>query len=105
MPTATRTPTPTVITLTGPSSLAARSLSSNRIELTWTDRSANELGFQIQRSTNNATFSTILTTGPNAVSYIDGGLTTNTTYYYRIRAVNGSVVSSFSNTAYAKARR
>lgn len=104
-PTITRTPTPTPLVLTSPASLAAQSLSLNRIALTWTDRSSIEQGFQIQRSTNNTTFSTIFTTAQNAVSYTDSGLVTNVTYYYRVRAVNGAVVSNFSNTASAKARR
>lgn len=64
--------------------------------LTWLDLSTNETGFTIQRATNAA-----FTANLNSVSVAAGvqaftqtGLSRNTTYYYRIRAINGPLVSS-----------
>jgi hypothetical protein len=43
---------------------------------------------------DNAAWSTITTTGANATSYSNTGLTASTRYYYRLSAVNGTVSSS-----------
>lgn len=64
--------------------------------LSWTDSSANETGFTIQRATNPA-FTTGLNTvtvAANTTTLTQTGLSRNTTYYYRIRANNGSFVWS-----------
>ena len=77
-----------------PTSLKATAVSSSRINLTWTDKSNNETGFQIYRksgtcsSTNS--WSKIATTGPNITSYSNTGLTPGRTYSYKIRAYTRS---------------
>ena len=71
------------------------------VRVTWTDNSGNETGFVIQRATDAAftlnvgTFSV----GPNVTTLTQSGLTLNTTYYYRVQAVNLSGASAWSNTA------
>ncbi len=74
----------------------ANSGTSRSVGLTWTDASSNETGFTVQRATN-ATF----TSGLNTASVAAGvttltqtGLTRNRQYWYRIRAINGPVISS-----------
>ena len=85
-----------------PDTLTAASASSSQINLTWADRSTNETGFQVERSINGgSTFSLIATAGANAVAYSNTGLTANTTYVYRVRAINADGSSAYSNTAQA----
>jgi hypothetical protein len=82
-----------------PSSLAATSVSSSRIDLDWQDRSVNEQGFQIQRRAGGGAWSPITTTGPNVTSHSDPGLQEATSYSYRVRAFNASGGSAWSNEA------
>jgi hypothetical protein len=85
-----------------PSNLSANTVSSSEIDLSWTDNSADELIFKIERSTDGgATFTEIATTGANVTTYADTGLTNATPYYYRVRASNSGGDSAYSNTASA----
>jgi hypothetical protein len=84
-----------------PSNLTATAVSSTEIDLAWTDNSANETGFKIERSTNGTSFTQIATVSANVGSYSNAGLTKNKTYYYRVRAYNAAGNSAYSNTASA----
>ncbi len=85
-----------------PANLTASATSSSAINLSWTDNSNNETGFQVERSqTSGSGYSLIATTSPNATSYSSTGLVGNTTYYYRVRAVNVSSNSAYTNEASA----
>ncbi len=70
-----------------------------RFVLTWTDNSADESGFEIQRSdVNNTSYKTIAIAGGNSTTYVDDSpLNQSTTYYYKVRAVNIIGPSAFSN--------
>lgn len=91
-----------------PTTLTAIPSASTAVPLTvtlnWTDTATVEKGFTIQRATNSG-FSKNLTTftapakaGTGGASYVDNTAVLNTTYYYRVRAFNGAVVSAWSNT-------
>ena len=81
---------------------AATSLDTSKITLTWSDRSSNETGFQIYRSTSvNGTYTLVTTTAANVTTYTNTGLAPNTRYYYKVRAVNASATSNYSNIATA----
>ncbi|HEV3469111.1 MAG TPA: fibronectin type III domain-containing protein, partial [Pyrinomonadaceae bacterium] len=84
-----------------PSGLVATAVSAAQINLVWADNSANETGFKVYRSTDNATFSRIATLGANVTSYPDTSLSASKTYYYRVLAYNASGNSGNSNTAAA----
>ena len=84
-----------------PTNLSATAVSSSQINLGWADNSNNETSFKIERSTDNVNFSLIATVAANATSYQNTGLTPATTYYYRVKATNGSGDSAPSNTASA----
>lgn len=72
-----------------PSNLTATVVNYKRVDLAWTDNSNNELGFEIWRSTNpNADYNTIATLPANTTTYKDTLVYPNTTYYYRVRAIN-----------------
>ncbi|UCF93128.1 MAG: fibronectin type III domain-containing protein [Desulfobacterales bacterium] len=64
--------------------------------LTWQDLSDNETGFTIQRATNAAFTSGLntVTVAANLQTLTQTGLSRNTAYYYRIRANNGTIISS-----------
>ena len=85
-----------------PSGLSATAVSGTQINLTWTDNATNETGFAVARSTmSGGPYTDIASLAANATSHSNMGLTTNTTYYYVVRATN-SFTSSI-NSAQASA--
>ena len=80
-----------------PTNLEVTIQTSTKIELTWTDQSSNETGFKIERKTGTGAYSQIATVGVNVNSYVDSGLTSSNTYYYRVRAYNAAGNSTYSN--------
>ena len=82
-----------------PGRLAAHAVSRTQIDLSWTDNSHQEAGFEIWRRTlPSGSFTKIATTAANATSYSNNGLMPDTGYEYKIRAVNGSNYSSFTES-------
>jgi transcriptional regulator CtsR/regulation of enolase protein 1 (concanavalin A-like superfamily) len=87
-----------------PSGLTASSISTTQINLLWTDNSANETGFKIERKTGSGgTYAQIATVGASVSSYSNTGLTPGTTYFYRVRATNTGGDSAYSSEASATA--
>jgi uncharacterized protein len=79
-----------------PTNLVVTSVTTNRINLAWTDNATNESGFKIERKTAGGSYSQIATVGANVTSYSSTSLSNNTTYYYRVRAYN-----SYGNSGYS----
>jgi hypothetical protein len=69
------------------------------VVLTWTDSSANETSFTVQRATNAAFTTGLATTtvAANAITNTQTGLNRATTYYFRIRANNAVGSSAWVN--------
>jgi hypothetical protein len=84
-----------------PSGLSVSALASTQAKLTWTDNSPSlSTSFKIERSTNNGTtFSPLTTTLAGVTSYTDQGLAPGATYVYRVKASNSVGDSGYSNTA------
>lgn len=85
-----------------PSQLQARAISEDTIKvmLTWQDHSPNEEEFRIERSLHGSTFTHVATVPANSTTYTDAGLAPETTYDYRIQAVEAaSGASGYANTA------
>ena len=81
-----------------PSNLVATATSTSAASLSWSAGSGSIDHYEIQRATNkNGPFTTLSNTA--STSFSDSGLTSTTTYIYRVRAVdaNGNY-SDFSNT-------
>jgi hypothetical protein len=84
-----------------PSNLVAAATSSTQVTLTWSDNSNNETSFKVERRTGSGAFAEVASLGSNVTTFGDSGLTAATTYGYRVRAVNGSGPSNYSNEATA----
>ena len=86
-----------------PSDLQIVSTSVERIALHWRDRSADETGFQIERSAGGtASFAKLDTVRSNVTTYEDAiGIEAGQTYYYRVLSYARRSFSDPSPTAWA----
>jgi len=67
---------------------------SNSIHLTWKDNSTDNTSFQIERATSlDGPFVAINTVGADVTTYTDKSLPGGTTFFYRVRARNGTLRS------------
>lgn len=82
-----------------PYNLAATTASSSQIDLAWNDSETTESNYEVSRSIDNVTWSTIATLSADATSYSAIGLDPSTTYYFRVRATTATNRSPYSNTA------
>lgn len=81
-----------------PSGFSAAADGETEIDLAWTDGSTNEDEFEIYRSTDGgSSYSFLASVAANSTSYSDTGLTSDTTYYYKVRATNTAGSSSFTS--------
>jgi len=87
-----------------PSDLVARG-GGRRIRLTFADNSNNESGFEVERSPDGVSFLPLITLAANDHEHVDAGLAPDTTYHYRVRAVNLVGPSAWSATASATTSR
>lgn len=84
-----------------PGDLVGAPLAGSEIQLSWVDQSDNETGFDLWRSSGEEEWQRITVLPPDTTSYVDGGLSRNTRYNYRLRAENDSGASDWSNEARA----
>ena len=83
-----------------PSALYADAQRQGEVVLRWSDRSADEQGFEVERSTSSSGgFVRVARVAANVSGYTDRTVQRKQTYYYRVRAVNGAGASAYSNTA------
>ena len=91
---------------TQPTPLSYFDLKPNSIYLGWSDNSTNETGFTLERCQGAAAvcdatpgnWAVIATLAENVSTYVDGALSSDVTYSWRVRAFNGAGVSPYSNT-------
>ena len=86
-----------------PSGLTVQATGTGTMQLNWQDNADNELDFHIERSATGPTsgFSQIGTVSANVKTYGDTGLSSNTPYWYRVRAHNASGYSAYCAVATA----
>ncbi len=89
----------TIALFPAPTNLLAKVLSAAVVDLTWIDNSTDEDSFQIERSTDGSNFTLLTTTAANTLSFQDNTVTAGVNYFYRVRAVDGTVFSVYSNVA------
>jgi probable HAF family extracellular repeat protein len=85
--------------LGAPTNLTLSGATQTQITLTWTDNSSAETGFEVERRTAETAFTRIATVGAGVTSITNSGLTPGTHYFYRVRAVDASSASDYSNEA------
>jgi thermitase len=86
-----------------PTGVTATAVSSNQINLSWTDNASTETGYTVERCTGASctNFAPIASPAANTTSYQNTGLAASTTYRYRVFASNSAGNSGYSNTASA----
>ena len=86
-----------------PTHLLARPVSTAQVNLTWQYSATNQTNFTVERSTGSPSdFVEIATVDPHGRSAADLTVSTNTRYFYRIRADHPAGPSAYSNTASAR---
>lgn len=79
-----------------PGNFTAKAKSTSQIDLSWTDNANNESSFVIEQSADGINWTPVATATANTTAYSHTGLSTLTTYQYRINSVN-----DYGNSAYA----
>jgi hypothetical protein len=85
--------------LNSPTSLTISAPSANTLFISWTDNSTVEQGFRIERSTDNSSWAVIATVAADVTNHTNSSLSTNTQYYFRVRAYYGTSNSGYTNVA------
>ena len=99
--TVTATTAAAAVAPAAPSALTAAAASTSRINLSWSDNSANEDGFNVERSTDGVHFTQVGTVGAGVTTYGATGLGAGARYFFRVRAYNPVGNSAYSNSASA----
>ena len=81
--------------------------SKSVIQLSWTNSSTDQTAVYVERCKNAGctTFTRIATLSGSATSYRNTGLSSRTTYTYRVQAQNTAGLSAYSNTVTATTPR
>lgn len=96
-------PPPPPLTPAAPSNLAGTAVSRTQVNLTWVDNADNETNLVVEyKKANVATWGVYASLGANATSISVTGLTRNTSYNFRVKAINADGSSPYSNTATVK---
>lgn len=85
-----------------PTVLAITYVGASKISLSWQDNAVGETGYSIERSeTTDDNFSQIVQLPGNAMAFSDNNVSPDNTYFYRVRAKQGTEFSAYSNVAVA----
>jgi glucuronoarabinoxylan endo-1,4-beta-xylanase len=81
-----------------PTDLTAIAVSSTQTNLVWTDNSAIETNYTVERSTNGSSWTVLSSTlAANTISYSDNSTPTGTVYY-RVKATTSTASSIYATT-------
>jgi hypothetical protein len=95
-------PTPPQIPPSAPTDTTATSTNPQTVIVSWTDTSANESGFRVERDSGTGTFVSLTSLSPNSTSFLDNSVEHGKTYGYRILALNSSGESEPGNSVSVK---
>lgn len=79
-----------------PSGLSLAVLSMTAITARWTNNATNAVNISLERKAAGGSYAEIVLLAPTATTYADSGLSSATTYFYRLRSVNGTGYSAYS---------
>ncbi len=79
-----------------PGTPTASGVTSSGVSLSWAASSGTVSGYQVERATGASSTSFTQVGTPSGTSFTDSGLAANTTYRYRVRAVNSAGSSAYS---------
>jgi hypothetical protein len=82
-----------------PSGLQPSAAGPSSVTIQWTDNSDDETGFELQRKNAAGVYQYLTSLGADVSQYVHSGLVPDTTYSYRVRAVNGNGASAFAEGA------
>jgi hypothetical protein len=82
-----------------PAKLTAKAMTTSSVDLRWRDRSDDESGFRIDRKTGSDKWSKVAKVGADVTRFSDTGLNPESTYAFRVRALNAAGTSDPSNVA------
>jgi thermitase len=71
-----------------PENLTATAVSASQINLSWSDKATGEDGYKVERKKVGGSYITLDPLPAESESYIDIGLDTGTTYFYKVTAYN-----------------
>ncbi|TDX01906.1 fibronectin type III domain-containing protein [Dinghuibacter silviterrae] len=81
-----------------PTNVKATASAYNQVNLSWTDNSNNETGFEVYRSTAvTGPFNIVTTLPAGSTSFTDNSVSSSTAYYYEVQAINGAGGSGFDS--------
>lgn len=80
-----------------PSNLIAEAVSEKQIDLSWTDNNSGETSFELYRRKSDGEYTLVRTLAPSTTTFADTALEASTTYYYKLRAVNATGESDFTD--------
>lgn len=95
------TPEDVTVAPAAPSNFVATAVSPTQINLSWTDNATNESNFVLEQSADGTNYTILATPAANSTAYSVSGLSENSTYYFRLKAVN---TAGSSNTVSANAK-
>lgn len=84
-----------ITTLNAPTNLSVTD--SSKPTLSWTNNSTSAQGFIIERKTSGGNYAVIDTVNSNITMFVDSSVTAGLDYFYRIKAFNNLVQSTYSN--------
>lgn len=83
--------------LCDPAPVLSLAVAGTRLDLTWTDPSAAETAFELERSLDGGSYALLVATAANVRAHPDVSVQPNTTYWYRVRATADAGPGSWSN--------
>ncbi|MDH3512007.1 MAG: fibronectin type III domain-containing protein, partial [Gammaproteobacteria bacterium] len=78
-----------------PANLNAVAMSASQVDLSWTDMSDDEFGFEVERSTDGSSWQYVAMAAANSNAYTDDTVIGDTFYYYRVNASNAAGPSAW----------
>jgi hypothetical protein len=80
---------------------AGANILQKKPSLYWKDNAANETAYVIERKAAGGSYAKLAQVAANQTKYNDSAVEAGVTYFYRVKAVNGSFSSGYSNEAAA----